>query len=72
MHKDLETLRYEAVTAQKAVNKEGDPVALRYLQKRAKTANLALLRAVANGSYAVPPRTPWKRLLSPKQYFEAL
>ena len=72
MHKDLATLRHEAQTLRKAANREQAGPYKRMLERKAVEASKALSKALSNQSYLVPPRTPWKRLLSPKQYFEEL
>ena len=72
LNNDLATLRHAAKTLRKAANTEVDRALKRHLQKAAQRAATALAGAVRNESYAVPPRTPWKRMPGPSGYFEEL
>lgn len=72
MQKDLATLRHEAKSLTKALNRESDPVASRHLAKAATAAKQALRRASQNESYEVPMRTPWGRMATPSNYYEEL
>ena len=72
LNKDLATLRHDAKALRKAFNTEVDPALKRHLQKAAQRAATDLAGALQNESYAVPPRTPWKRVSVPSRYFEEL
>lgn len=69
---DMPTLRFNVQTLTKAYNKESDPIVKKYLLLKVNKAKQAFANAKRFDSALKPCRTPWKRLISPNKYFEAL
>ena len=67
---NLAELTFNARSARKEFYRADSPASKRHWARAANLAETSLNKAVKNEAYEKPCRTPWKRLLGPKAYFE--